>query len=94
MKIPHIKWPLIALALAALLLSGCADNVSLQAAAARAPVGFGHGLWHGMILPVAWVVSLFDSDVAIYAIYNNHGMYDFGFVLGCGAVGIAFKSSK
>jgi hypothetical protein len=91
MKIPHIKWSLIALAGAALLLSGCADAVSFPAAAARAPVGFGHGLWHGMILPVAWVISLFDPDVAIY---NNHGMYDFGFVLGCGAICIGFKSAK
>lgn len=79
-----------ALALAACwacLATGCADTVSFQNAAARAPVGFWYGLWHGMICPIAWLVSLFSDDVAIYAIYNNGGWYDFGFVLGAGILG-------
>lgn len=66
----------------ALLLAGCADHVTLAEAAALEPVGFWYGLWHGMILPIAWVISLFDQDVAIYAVYNSGGWYDFGFVLG------------
>lgn len=65
-----------------LLLSGCADQVSFVEAATRQEVGFWYGLWHGMILPFSWLVSLFDEDVAIYAIYNSGGWYDFGFVLG------------
>lgn len=76
-----------------LLLSGCADSVPLQQAAAMPPVGFWHGLWHGMILPFAWFVSLFDSDVAIYAVYNNGGWYDFGFMLGVGSAGISASRS-
>ena len=70
------------LAAVALLLVGCADQVSFIEAAVHGEVGFWYGLWHGMILPFAWVISLFDADVAIYAIYNNGGWYDFGFVLG------------
>lgn len=66
----------------ALLLAGCANQVTLSEAAAIEPVGFWHGLWHGMILPIAWIISLFDQNVAIYAVYNNGGWYDFGFVLG------------
>jgi hypothetical protein len=78
-----------------LLLSGCADSVPLQQAAAVSPVGFWYGLWHGMILPFAWFVSLFGSDVAIYAVYNNGGWYDFGFLLGIGsAVTSASRSHK
>ena len=77
-----------------LLLSGCADAVSFQAAAAHARVGFWHGLWHGMILPLSWVVSLFDPEFAIYAIYNNGGWYDFGFVLGLGALGSGLRKSR
>jgi len=73
--------------IALLALSGCADKASFTTAATMNPVGFWHGLWHGMILPFAWLVSLFDSDVAIYAIYNNGGWYNFGFVLGVGALG-------
>jgi hypothetical protein len=65
-------------------LSGCADDPGFTEAALRDPVGFWHGLWHGIISPISFVISLFDSDVAMYAIYNNGGWYDFGFVLGAG----------
>lgn len=78
----------LAVACSALLaLSGCAESLSFASAAEHVRVGFWHGLWHGMIAPFAWVVSLFDKDVAIYAIYNNGGWYDFGFMLGIGALG-------
>ncbi|MGZ8220092.1 MAG: hypothetical protein ACXWT0_00440 [Methylobacter sp.] len=69
-----------------MLLSGCADNISFAAAAVREPVGFWYGLWHGMISPISWLISLFSDDVSIYAIYNNGGWYDFGFMLGVGAL--------
>jgi hypothetical protein len=65
-----------------LLLSSCADTVTLKEAANREPVGFWYGLWHGFILLISFIVSLFDPDVAIYATYNNGGWYDFGFLLG------------
>jgi hypothetical protein len=68
-----------------LLLCSCADSVGFDQASSIDPVGFWYGLWHGMILPFAWIVSLFDPSVAIYAIYNNGGWYDFGFALGAGA---------
>ena len=78
-----------------MLLSGCADTVSFDQAKDVLPVGFWYGLWHGMILPIAWIVSLFSDSTAIYAIYNNGGWYDFGFILGCGALGSsASRSSK
>jgi hypothetical protein len=67
-------------------LSGCADQVTFTRAEQLLPVGFWFGLWHGMILPISWIVSLFSDSTAVYAIYNNGGWYDFGFVLGCGAL--------
>lgn len=82
------QWVACAMMMAlALILSGCADSVSFQVAAARTPVGFWYGLWHGAICSIAFIVSLFDDDVAIYAIYNSGGWYDFGFVLGAGIIG-------
>lgn len=80
--------PLVLLAalLGALMMTGCADHVTFAEATARASVGFWYGLWHGMLMPFAWVFSLFMDDVAIYAVYNNGGWYDFGFVLGVGAL--------
>lgn len=67
------------------LLSGCADSVSFEEASRVEPVGFWYGLWHGIIFPIAWFVSLFSESTAVYAIYNNGGWYDFGFMLGLGS---------
>lgn len=73
--------PLRLLPLGALAtLAACAQQVS-TAVEPGAP-GFLLGLWHGFIFPVAWVLSLFLPDVAVYAVPNNGGWYDFGFFLG------------
>ena len=79
----YVRWCIwAASACSALCLSGCADKVSLGAAAALAPVGFWFGLWHGFILIPSWLISFFSDDVTIYAIYNNGGWYNSGFVIG------------
>ena len=77
-----------------LLLTGCATQVDPNLPKSIELVGFWHGLWHGMISPIAWIISLFNEDVAIYAIYNNGGWYDFGFMLGIGALGGGSKASS
>jgi len=77
-----------------MLLTGCADHVSFVVATPRELVGFWYGLWHGMLLPFSWIVSLFDDSVAVYAIYNNGGWYDFGFVLGIGTLGGGSRSTR
>jgi len=76
----------LAVCLTALLVSGCADTISFVEATTAEPVGFWYGLWHGIILPFAWIISLFSDETAIYAIYNNGGWYDFGFAIGVGAL--------
>lgn len=76
-----------------LLLSGCADNISFAAAVVRETVGFWYGLWHGMISPISWLISLFSDEVTIYAIYNNGGWYDFGFMIGIGALGSSSRAA-
>jgi hypothetical protein len=43
---------------------------------------FLQGLWHGVITPVTFVISLFSPDVNVYEVHNNGGWYNFGFVLG------------
>ena len=72
-------------------LAGCAT----QSAAAVAPAapGFLLGLWHGFIFPVAWVVSLFMKDVAVYAVPNSGGWYDFGYFLGIVVFGVGARKS-
>ena len=81
------------LPLAALtLLAACAQQVS-TAVSPQAP-GFLLGLWHGFIFPVAWVLSLFLPEVAVYAVPNNGGWYDFGFFLGIVVFGVGSWRGK
>jgi hypothetical protein len=46
--------------------------------------GFWLGLWHGIISPVTFIISLFNDKVSIYEVHNSGNWYDFGFVLGAG----------
>jgi hypothetical protein len=72
-----------ALAVLALALAACtADPNTAAVPAGPGIAGFWFGLWHGVILPITFVVSLFDSGVGIYEIHNDGSWYDFGFVVG------------
>ena len=73
-------------------LSACAATQAPDAVASTAP-GFLLGLWHGFIFPVAWVVSLFTDKVAVYAVPNNGGWYDFGYFLGIVVFGVGARKS-
>ena len=82
------------LPLAAILaLTACAASQQSDAVAPAAP-GFLLGLWHGFIFPVAWVVSLFVDRIAIYAVPNNGGWYDFGYFLGIAVFGIGARKTQ
>lgn len=67
------------------LLSACAASGN-EAATGRADAGFWLGLWHGVITPVTFVVSLFTDDVGIYEVRNRGAWYDFGYVLGLSVI--------
>ena len=77
---------LFAILAPALLLAACATQVP-AGVQPQAP-GFLLGLWHGFIFPVAWLLSLFMPDVAIYAVPNNGGWYDFGYFVGVVFLGV------
>jgi hypothetical protein len=77
----------------ALLLTACAATQASDAVAPGAP-GFWLGLWHGFIFPVAWIVSLFTNDVAVYAVPNNGGWYDFGYFLGIVVFGVGARKTQ
>ena len=83
----------IILATSVLLLSACAATQQAAVVEAAAP-GFWLGVWHGFIFPVAFVVSLFMPEVALYAVPNNGGWYDFGFFVGIVFIGVGARSSK
>jgi hypothetical protein len=72
----------------AMALAACAagPNPAIDTAppAGGEAAGFFPGLWHGIISPVTFLISLFTDDVNIYEVHNNGNWYDFGFVLGAG----------
>lgn len=69
------------------LLSACASQIDAGVATGKDVPGFWWGLWHGLIFPWAWIGSLFDPDIAVYAVPNRGGWYDFGFFLGITVLG-------
>ncbi|WP_233548465.1 hypothetical protein [Aurantiacibacter zhengii] len=75
-----------ALALAT-LLSACASQIDAGVVPEGAGPGFWWGLWHGFVFPFAFVGSLFNNEIAVYAVPNSGGWYDFGFFLGITVLG-------
>lgn len=79
-----------ALAFTVLVLAGCAAGPNDVSNAGVAEVaGFWQGLWHGLIIPVTFVVSLFNDHVSIYEVHNDGNWYDFGFMIGLGLLSSA-----
>jgi hypothetical protein len=78
---------MIVAALCVLALSACASQIDAGVAKDAATPGFLWGLWHGFVFPFAWIGSLFDPDIAVYAVPNNGGWYDFGFFVGITVLG-------
>ncbi|MBN1467043.1 hypothetical protein JXA02_14910, partial [candidate division KSB1 bacterium] len=62
-----------------LIIAGCAANNEMYDAK---PAGFWAGLWHGLIIIITFIISLFTDSVSIYEVNNSGGWYHFGFVLG------------
>ena len=82
----------LATLLPALALAACTATQQSDAVATGAP-GFWLGLWHGLIFPLAWIASLFVPTIAVYAVPNNGGWYDFGYFLGIVVFGVGAKRS-
>jgi len=89
------------LTLLMLVLAACAAgaNSAVDTPAADGDVaGFWMGLWHGLILPITFIVSLFTESVSVYEVHNSGGWYDAGLVLGAacslGGSGAGAKGAK
>lgn len=70
-----------------LLFTSCAQVIDIDKSV---PIdaklyGFWNGLWHGLISWFSLIGKLFNFNVAVYAVNNNGGWYDFGFILGAGS---------
>jgi hypothetical protein len=89
--------PTILLVGVLLLLAGCtaSPNPSVNTPAPDgSPAGFWLGLWHGVILPITFVVSLFKASVGIYEVHNNGTWYNAGFVIGAVFFAVARRGNN
>ncbi len=86
-----------------LLFAGCVagNNPSIYMLNTEGKIsGFWMGLWHGVISPVTFIISLFSKNVNLYEVYNNGGWYNFGFILGMSIIfggsgrGMKLKAKK
>ena len=86
-------WMVAALAL---LVSACANQIDAAVSQQVGSPGFLWGCWHGFVFPWAWIGSLFDSSIAVYAVPNRGWTYDAGFFVGITILGggSVFGSNK
>ena len=70
-----------------IIFSSCAKKEVIDACLTGQQFGFWGGLWHGIIAPIDFVVSLFNKEISIYATNNNGAWYAFGFLIGSGGWG-------
>ena len=77
----------------ALILAACVAQQTNSVIRPEAP-GFFLGVWHGFIFPVAFLVSIFTDQIAVYAVPNNGVWYDAGYFVGICFLGVGARSSK
>jgi hypothetical protein len=83
-----------------ILVAGCAPGNARYSVDTGRPANFWAGLWHGLIIVITFVVSLFTSDVRIYESNNVGWAYNLGFILGCcmslgsGARGVTHRKRR
>ena len=78
------NWPKVLLAgLLILLVVSCAPGNARYSPDTGRPANFWAGLWHGLIIVITFIVSLFTSTVGIYEPNNVGWAYNLGFILGC-----------
>jgi len=77
------------LALVLVVMAGCAagpNDLAFTPDEEGEVAGFWQGLWHGIIAPITFVISLFSDNVYMYEVHNNGNWYNFGFLLGMATI--------
>lgn len=77
----------VAVALAIGWSSGTAMRLDARSVG---PAGFGRGLLHGALMPLAWPTLLAGREQEIYSLNNLGRTYKLGYSLGVNACGAAF----
>lgn len=95
MRTKKLLTQIIFVLFALFIFSSCAEIQHVEACKVGHTYGFLGGLWHGIIAPVSFVISLFIDNVAVWAVNNNGGWYNFGFLIGVGSLGFGgHKASR
>jgi hypothetical protein len=85
-----VPFLLVAVVLGMLFMSACAAGpnplVNEPRSTGESAAGFWLGLWHGLICPITFVISLFSDTVQFYEVHNNGGWYNSGFLLGAASI--------
>jgi hypothetical protein len=78
--------PVVLIAATIVLLVGCAagPNPLERTPGPDGVAGFWLGLWHGLIAPITFIISVFNRHVHFYDVHNNGVFYNLGFVIGAG----------
>lgn len=79
----------VAVLIVLVVFAGCApgpNSLADQPREGEEIAGFLMGLWHGVIAPVTFIISLFNKAIEFYEVHNNGGWYSFGFLLGASIV--------
>jgi peptidoglycan hydrolase CwlO-like protein len=63
------------------ILTGCTAGYNVHASS-ESIIGFWYGLWHGLIIPITFIISLFNPSIGIYEVNNNGILYNLGFFIG------------
>jgi hypothetical protein len=72
----------LCLFLFSLVLAACAPGPNEYVNTGTVVAGFWRGLWHGLIAPVTFLISLFTHKVGVYEVHNNGNLYNLGFIIG------------
>jgi hypothetical protein len=78
-----------------LALAGCGNPNNVAHVQAHHIEGFWSGLWDGMTAIFAFFLNLVGlGHYNIYEVHNNGGWYNFGFLLGIGALSFGSVSGS
>jgi len=83
-------WIVLVLIVAMVVIAGCAAGPNEMQGTGDDEgkvVGFWRGLWHGIISPITFIISLFSRNVHFYEVHNNGNWYNLGWVVGAGMLG-------
>jgi hypothetical protein len=80
----------LAFATVGVVLFWAVQQSSARLDASARPAGFGRGMLHGALMPLALPILLLGRDPTIYASHNTGRLYKLGYTAGVNGCGLVF----